>query len=367
MQAFRTTVAAAVLAALTAGATADDLRSSLKAGQPDIKSAGALAFGPDGILFVGDSQGGAVFAFDTGERDASKRVAALDVPALNRDLAGMLGVEPDQVAVNDLAVNPASGMAYVSVARGRGPDAEPVLVRIDGEGKLTALELDEMPFARAELAGLPDASAADERGRSPRAQAITDLVFQDGRLLVAGLSNEEFSSRLLAIPFPFTSSGDSASIEIYHGAHGRFETRSPVRTFLATEIKGEPHILAAYTCTPLVLIPTAQLTAGSHVKGTTIAELGNQNQPLDMIAYRDGDRDFLLVANSKRGVMKVAIDGADSAPAITSKIDDTAGLAYETIDELKGIVQLDKLDDARAVVIEQGEGGELSLRTIDLP
>ncbi len=367
MQAFRMFLTVALLATISNSALAVDLRGSLKQGKPDLKSAGALSFGPDGILFVGDSQGGAVFAFDTGDRDDAKEVAAINVARLNQDLAGMLGVEADQVTVNDLAINPKSGKAYLSVSRGRGPDAEAVLVRVDGSGKLAALEIEELPFARSELASLPDAAASDDRGRSPRAQAITDLVFTDGRVLVAGLSNEEFSSRLLAIPFPFTSSGDSSSIEIYHGAHGRFETRSPVRTFLATELNGQPHILAAYTCTPLVKIPCVDLAAGNHVKGTTIAELGNQNQPLDMIAYRDGDRDFLLVANSKRGVMKVATDGAESAKGITSKIDDTAGLPYETIGELKGVVQLDKLDDGRAVIVEQSEGGDLSLRTIDLP
>lgn len=361
----RATLAVAALSVVSASTRAEDLRASLKPGEPDLKSAGALAFGPDGILFVGDNQGGAVFAFDTDDRQKSEKPAAVKVEKLGEALGGMLGVEADQVMVNDLAINPISGRAYLSVSRGRGPEAEAVLVRVDDAGKLTALELDEMPFAKTPLASIPE--GANDGPRSPRAQAITDLVFTDGRLLVAGLSNEEFASRLVAIPFPFTSAGDSASIEIFHGAHGRFETRSPVRTFLAVELKGEPHILAAYTCTPLVKLPVADLTAGSHVKGTTIAELGNGNQPLDMIAFQDGGKDFLLVANSKRGVMKVAADGAETAQGITSKVNDTAGLAYETIEDLKGVVQLDKLDEGRAVILERVEGGPMTLRTIDLP
>ena len=42
--------------------------ASLKKGTPDLKSAGALAFGPEGILFVGDTKGAALFAIDTGDR-----------------------------------------------------------------------------------------------------------------------------------------------------------------------------------------------------------------------------------------------------------------------------------------------------------
>ncbi len=44
------------------------------------------------------------------------------------------------------------------------------------------------------------------------------------------------------------------------------------------------------------------------MKGTTVAELGNRNRPLDMIAYKKDGKDFLLLTNSARGVMKVSTD-----------------------------------------------------------
>ena len=48
----------------TAAANAG-LIESLKPGPSDIKQAGPLAFGPDGILFIGDTQQGAIYAIDT--------------------------------------------------------------------------------------------------------------------------------------------------------------------------------------------------------------------------------------------------------------------------------------------------------------
>ncbi len=39
--------------------------------------------------------------------------------------------------------------------------------------------------------------------------------------------------------------------------------------------------------------------------GTTIAELGNRNRPTDMIVYSKDGKDYLLIANTSRGVMKV--------------------------------------------------------------
>ena len=294
-----------ILAAMTAGAllasaaAAGDLKAGLERGTPDVKSAGPLAFGPEGLLFVGDSAGAAVFAFDLGET-ADTSAGPIEAEAINATIAGLLGVEPREILLNDLAVDPDSGLAYLSVSRGRGPDAEPAIARVEPSGEVTILDLTDLPFDRAPLPNPPDPNA-EERGRSLRSQAITDLVFAEGRIFVAGLSNEEFSSRLMSLPVPFEPEGQSSSLEIYHGAHGRFETRSPIRTFLATKLGDEPYIMAAYTCTPLVKIPVAELVSGGHVTGVTVAELGNHNSPLDMVAYELEGRSTLLVANSARG------------------------------------------------------------------
>ena len=75
--------------------------------------------------------------------------------------------------------------------------------------------------------------------------------------------------------------------------------------FIPINISGKPHVLAAYTCTPLVKFPIDGIQAGTQIKGTTIAELGNRNRPLDMISYAKDGKDFVLLANSSRGIMKV--------------------------------------------------------------
>jgi hypothetical protein len=337
--------------------------ASLKKGTPDLKSAGPLTFGPDGILFVGDTQGAALFAIDTGDRAGEK--GAIKVDDLGAKVAALLGTDAKQVMINDVAINPASGKAYLSVSRGRGPDAAPVILRVGRDGKLSELSLENVRFAKAEIPNAPSPKDM-QKGQPLRNESITDLAYVDGRVFLAGLSNEEFSSRLLAIPFPFTDSVDGAGVEIYHGSHGRIETKSPVRTFVAFQIKGEPYLMAAYTCTPLVKVPVADLKAGAHVKGTPIAELGNRNRPLDMIVYQKGGKDYLLLANNSRGMMKIVTDGADKTQPITSRVPDKEGLPYETIEGMKDVVQLDQLDKAHAVILRD-QAGTLNLETIDLP
>jgi hypothetical protein len=345
--------------ALAAGA------ANMKTGKAELKSAGPLAFGPDGVLLVGDSVGATIFAIDTGDRTRAKASGTREIKGINEKIAALLGTAPDQILINDVAVNPLSKNIYIAVSRGRGPDGVPVLLKADQTGKLTELQLDNISHSSVAVLDAPDANAKDSRGRSPRMEAITDLAYVDGKVLVAGLSNEEFSSTLRSIPYPFRESDKGARIEIFHGAHGRFETNAPVRTFVPFEIAKEKHILAAYTCTPLVKIPVSQLKPGNKVKGTTIAELGNRNRPLDMIVYQKDGRDYILMANSSRGVMKLPADGLEKYESITAQTD-RQGVPYETIASLKGVQHLDKLDDGNAVLLTD-EAGSLDLRTIPLP
>jgi hypothetical protein len=361
MRSRRTFVLAAVLgcAAAAAPLRADDLTAGLQQGTPDIKFAGPLAFGPEGILFVGDSQGAAVFALDTGDRNNTAGSAPIRVEAIDGKIASMLGTTEKDIQVNDLAVNPLSGNAYLSLSRGKGPDAAPVLLRVNREGKIEEVQLKDVKFAKAPLP-----HRATGKGRQ---DSITHLAFVDGRLLVSGLSNEEFASQFLALPFPFKDADKGASVEIYHGSHGRFETNSPVRTFTAYEISGQPHILAAYTCTPLVKIPIGELRPGARVKGTTVAELGNMNRPLDMIVYQKDGKDYILMANNARGVMKISTDNIDKIEAITSPQRKAAGLPYQTIASMKGVLQLDRLDKENVLILVKTDSGTLNLETVALP
>ena len=164
----------------------------------------------------------------------------------------------------------------------------------------------------------------------------------------------------------FGSSRRYIGIEIFHGSHGQLETRSPVRTFTAANIDDAPCLLAAYTCTPLVKIPIAVLQPGEKIRGETIAELGNHNRPLDMIVYQKGGASFILMANDARGVMKIPMANIEQATAITAPVHDKAGAAYETLDGVEGVVQLDRLNYENALLLVQSDSG-LSLKTMALP
>jgi len=352
--ALRTLLSAAVAAGLAAAAPAE-----MKTGTPELKSVTALAFGPDGVLFVGDPQSATVFAIATGD---TKGTAAkeLSVANLGTVVGSALGTTADAIAVNDVKVNPASGTVYLAVTRGKGKDALPLLLTLNAKGQVAEFKLTDVKF---------DSVVLPKAAEKQRLEAITSLGFVEGKLVVAGLSNEEFASTLRVIAFPFKDKADPTAVEIYHGAHGRYETNAPVRTFVPYKIGGADYLMAAYTCTPLVKVPLTDLKPGTKVKGTTIAELGNRNRPLDMIVYSKGGADYVLMANSARGVMKIPTDSFAAAEPLSAPVKGggAGGVKFETVAELKGVVQLDKLDSERAIVLVQNEDKTLTLKAVPLP
>jgi hypothetical protein len=342
--------------------------ADMKPGSPEFKSMNQLAFGPEGVLFIADTKAAAIVAIATGDTKAATDGATIKAEAINQKIAALAGTTADQIVIEDLAVNPISRHAYLAVSRGKGPDAVPLLVRVKADGQPELVTLENVKFSRAELPN----PAADQmvgqgnRQSNRRLEAITDIAYSDGRLLVAGLSNEEFASTLRAIPFPFTTVDRGTAVEIYHGAHGAFETRAPVRTFVPYKVGNESHLLAAYTCTPLVQFALSELKPGAKIMGKTIAEFGNGNRPLDMIVYQKDGKDYLLLANNRRGVMKVAAEQISGAAAITDKVADTKGIAFEKID-WAGVNQLDRSGERHAVVVRTGTGNAMNLETLALP
>lgn len=342
----------------------------LTAGNVQLQSASALAFGPDGILFVADSMGGSVVALDTNDRTAASGAVKIDVQGVDAKIASLLGTTPDQIMVNDLTVNPISKHAYLAVSRGRGPDAVPVIVSVDATGKLAQLSLNNINHSTVMLSDAPASDPAARR--NPRLETVTDMDFTNGKLYVSGLSSEEWASALRAIPFPFDKADKGTNIQIWHASHGRFETNAPVRTFVPYTISGQPYMLAAYTCTPLVKIPLSDLKPGAQIKPVTIADVGAGNQPLDMVPYQKAGHEFILIANSRRGVMKMNADNMGSYRAINSPEQPNEengyifGMPYETMSNLEGVTQLAQVDASSAMILSK-PGDAQNLTTIALP
>lgn len=348
----------AVGAALTAWALPDAGHMIL--GAPEVRSLGAMTFGPDNTLFIGDSEQGSILALDV--EDAKPASGALELVGIDRKIAQVLGVAAEDIIIQDLAVHPVSHNVYLTVTRGRGETAQPVLLRVtrNASQPIEEVSLEKVRYTRA---AIPNAPASNPTARrNPRTFTVTDLAFADGQLYVAGLSNEEFSSTFRRLPYPFNQKLETTTLEIYHVSHGQNETQAPVMTFLPQRINGKQYILAAYTCTPLVAFEVETLKSGQHVFGRTVADLGAGNQPLDMISFERDGKPVILIANSRHPLMRVDLGEIGGAPALKSPTKDM-GIGYAKLSP-PGIRQLAELDRTHVVVLQSGQGGSLDLRSI---
>ena len=336
----------------------------MKKGTPGIKSISALAFGPDGILFIGDSKSASVFAIDTKDKTAADKAANVEIKNIDVKIAASLGTEVKNIRIKDIAVNPVSKKIYCAV---ENMDGTPVLLKLEGE-TIQPVSLKDIEFSTTSIANVPGEDQKDNRGRSLRESVISDLNFENGSVMLSGISNQEFSSTFRVIPFPFTDKQQQSSLEIYHAAHGRYETNSPIRTFTITTLNGKKYLVASYTCTPLVLFAMDELQPGKQVKGRTVGEFGAGNSPIDMITVKKGDNSFLVMANSSRPVMRVNYNKiAKYEGSLTEKVQEsfsTAGVDFVTL-PVVNVLQMDKLDDSKVLILQRKANGDLDLSTLN--
>src|SRR5262249_13874010 len=122
-----------------------------------------ITFGPESILFVADNASATIYAIDTrAANDATLLTEPLAVDQIDARLAAFLGCSRDDVHIRDMAVRPDSQQVYLSVMRGSGQAAIPLVISVSPSGELAEVALQDVPFSRVTIA---DAPAIDDERR----------------------------------------------------------------------------------------------------------------------------------------------------------------------------------------------------------
>ena len=359
--------------------------------QQSVNALGTLEFSDEGILFVADNILGAIHAIDLSKESRIKEEFEINVYHVDAQVAAALGTSPGNIQINDLAVHPKSGEVYLSVTRGHGVEALPALIKINAQNELKIIEVTNTKITSQALNKMPDISKQFKpRGimtapptikdvakakRPQRMFSIMDMEYHKGELFVAGISNEEFSSVLRRMPYPFTGKESISNIEMYHIAHDQYESRAPIRSMQIKTIDGIDQIVAAYTCSPLVLIPLTELTDGAKVKARTLGDMGN-GQPLDMVPFNLMGQEMLFVTNSGRTPQVIPLKGLNNAKVVTDKdfqrgfkLDLGPILPYGPVGEgvmfVGSSLQIDLLNEKQFVSLNRdAPTGSLDLETV---
>jgi hypothetical protein len=330
---------------------------AINASAAEIKSISRLAAGPDNVLFVADWKTARVHAIklpQVAQRPAGATFNILDLEALlSKQVGGA------RITVEDMVVRPGTAEVYVAVSYGAAKT--PALFVVTSDRKARRVDLKAATSTSIALRDAPTSNYNFWRETPERSFTVTDMKWRDGELFVAGLSNQEFASTLRRIKYPFDSRQSITSVEIYHTGHNQIETRAPIRAMSFATLGGKPYLVAAYTCTPIVIIPLDELKDSAHVRGKTIAELGYGNTPADLIAYTKTDQgkteDFLMLVNFERGTSIIPaseLEAASARPGIETMVPYGKVVGLNVMSApLVGTMRLDNLDENSFIVVRR--------------
>ena len=351
---------------------ADRLLKNVQTKGLKFRQIGRMSFATDGVLLVADRGNGSVVAIDTGDTGSAtplkKRIDNIDTL-----IAGALGTKATGVQIVDMVVNRINGRIYLSVIRKQ--DGISALLTIDGSGKVAAVNLAKARHVRITLPGDGKAKVSN----------VTGVKLAGSRVLAAGQSGREFASKIYSIPLPLEHGNSAAvySTETFHVAHGRWETRAPIQSFIPVKEKGKTYIVGSFNCTPIAKFPVDGLENGAKIKGTSVVELGSGNRPVDMFIYKKGGKDWLVTNtdrfHQKRGPigpsqywgcrvdMKYLGAKETNEKAARRTVKKKKGPeGMEVIDVLFGVKHIDQFANDKVVVLRDTKG-KLSLEPAVLP
>ena len=345
------------------------LGAASNASAVDINSISRLAAGPENVLFVADWKSARVHAITlpgAAQKPAGTAFNILDLDGvLSRQVGGAKAI------VEDMVVRPGTAEVYIAVSYGAAKT--PALIVVTSDQRARRVNLKAAKSTSIALRDAPTSNYKFWRETPERSFTVTDMKWRDGELFIAGLSNQDFASTLRRVHYPFDSKQSVTSVEIYHTGHNLIETRAPIRAMSFATWGGKPYLVAAYTCTPIVIIPLEDLKDGAHIRGKTIGELGYGNTPADMISFSKTEQgkteDFLLLVNFERGadVIPVSqVEAASGRPGMDKVVPfgQIAGLDV-TSAPLAGAMRVDNLDEKSFIVVRrQLEKDALQLVTI---
>jgi hypothetical protein len=323
----------------------------------DIKSISRLAAGPENVLFVADWKSARVHAITlppAAQKPAGTAFNILDLEdLLSRQLGGA------KVTVEDMVVRPGTAEVYIAVSYGAAKT--PALFVVSSDQRARRVNLNAAKSTSIALRDAPTSDYKFWREMPERSFTVTDMKWRDGELFIAGLSNQDFASTLRRIKYPFDSQQSVMSVEIYHTGHNLVETRAPIRAMTFATLGGKPYLVAAYTCTPIVLLPLDELKDGAHIRGKTIAELGYGNTPAGLISYTTTNQgktqDFLMLVNFEREANSIPVselEAASARPGMEKFVPfgQIAGVDVMQV-PLAGTLRLDNLDEQSFILVRR--------------
>ena len=334
------------------------------------QSVTVIKFGDANTLFIGDSKSATLYAYTIAPSNNPEAQKAYNIHDLSNKIATFAKVGVMDIIVRDMAINPSSKEAYIAFDTKSKTGYVSQIIVINQAGSIKKFDLAGVKHTEIKLSDAPTSDVTFWDKTAMRSLTFTDIDFYKGKVYVSGMSNAEFSSALRVVDYPFNNKVSTSSVEIFHAVHGQNETRAPIQTLQFVTLNNEDFILAAYTCTPLVLIPAKDIKDGAHIVGKTIAEMGYGNTPVDIIKFQSEGFDKkpyegIILANRNRTAQfvnsnDIAKSAAESSIGYAGMVEHT-GTPISNL-PMTGLLQMDDQDGYHIATMRRNdETGSLEL------
>ncbi len=350
------------------GSSQSNVLERAQLGDPQLSSAQRLAFGPGGVLLIGDGLSAQVVAIETGDTSPDLRVengfGRIDnVTGAAADLIGNK-VTAAELQIDDIAINPVSWRTYIAITR--YSTFEAYVLWVDVDGNLRMFDLQNVVHA-----------AIDVPPSEGNAAMIADVAWTPDHV-IASVTPQSFvrhEMAYMATPFEHEALANQATTRIFHRSWGQWITEQPMDRFFTFERQGETFLVGSYTSTIVRFESTDLQEGASDVVGTTVFDILDGRSVLDFITYeRDGEM-FVLASIANflfdGEAAAVRLDGElfyqpqsinDKAPIIFDFLGAPVVTGIQRATNFDAALKIARRDDDSAVVLRNN-----SLITEKLP
>jgi hypothetical protein len=332
----------------SSGGASSNVLEDAQLGDPMLFSAQRLAFGPGGVLLIGDGRSDRIVAIETGDTSSAPREAnAFErVDNLSGAAADAIGgsVTAADLLVNDIAVNPVSGRTYVAVTR--HDELEAHVLWIDPDGDVRLFDTSNVVYASVDV---PPAEGS--------AATIAEVVWTDDHVIGTVTPQTLVRHELTFVETPFEHEGRvrQSTTRVFHRSFNQWITELPMDRFFYSEGGGERYVIGSFTSTVARYVVDEIDDGQSDVQGETVFDLLDGRTVLDFLPYeRDGELVVLttvsnLLFDGKPGALRIDGEIFHQTEAINDESPILIDFAGSPL--VAGVERVPQLDDAQRLAL----------------
>jgi hypothetical protein len=273
-------------------------------GDPELASLDRIAFGPGGVILLGDGAKDRIVAVETGDTGTGEDLTFNRVDNLTTRIASAIGTEvaPIEIQVRDIAVNPLTKRMYI--AAWRSTDISPHLLWLDANGAAHEVDMSQVVYASVSYSPIQTPGST-----------VTDIAWLDGLVVASVMKQAAVASHVVMIETPFEHGAPSAFMKprIYHRSASSWMTDIAIdRLFVFPGNFNQQWMGLSFAGTPVSKYQVSELLGGPvQQTGRTQFDFGLGRSIRDFVYYDDGKDEWLLAA-----VFNLQFDGQTLAARV---------------------------------------------------